>query len=63
MNFSAFEIIVNDIRDMRQLTIEQKNIISSFTDEQKIQIIHIYDEMIKYAAEYINFMCLQKDNK
>jgi len=54
MNFTNFEQILHTIRNMKQLTKDQKIFISSLSDEQKNQIIYLYDEMMKYSLEIIN---------
>jgi hypothetical protein len=62
MNNTNFEQIVHDIRNMRQLTNDQKKSISSLTDEEKNQIIYLYDEMIKYSLDIINQIYLKEEN-
>jgi hypothetical protein len=47
---------------MRQLTNDQKHHISSLTDEQKIQIIYLYDEMMKYSLDIINQSYFNEEN-
>ena len=62
MNSTNFEQIVHTIRNMRQLTNDQKHHISSLTDEQKIQIIYLYDEMMKYSLDIINQSYFNEEN-
>ncbi len=62
MNSTNFEQIVHTIRNMKQLTNDQKHHISSLTDEEKNKIIYIYDEMIKYSIEIINQTYFNEEN-
>ena len=60
MEPNNFRQIVHTIRNMKQLTAEQKNAISSLTDEEKNKIIYLYNEMMKYSVELIN-LCLNEE--
>ncbi len=61
MKYSIFKSIVCDIRNMKQLTTEQKNIIGSLTPEEKNEIIYLYDEMFNYIIDIID--CSDKSDK
>lgn len=54
MENTAFNKIIHDIRNMRELTKQQQKDISSLTQEQKDEIIFLYNEMIIYSNELIN---------
>jgi hypothetical protein len=62
MNSTNFEQIVHDIRNMRQLTNDQKKYISSLTGEEKNKIIYLYDEMMSYSLDIINQIYLKEEN-
>ncbi len=57
-----FQRLLYDIRNMKQLTTDQKINISSLSDEQKNQIILTYDEMIKFSVQVLHQSFFNESN-
>ncbi len=57
MDQLKFKQIINTIRSLQELTDEQKNNINTMNEEQKLEIIKIYDTVIHYLIDYINKYC------
>lgn len=62
MDVNHFETILNNIKNFKQLTNEQKKIITTFTHEQKDEIILKYNELMSYTNYLINENNFMEDN-
>jgi hypothetical protein len=54
MNETSFQKIIHDIRNMKELTNDQKNIISSLSNSQKDKLIFTYNDVFKSILYLLN---------